>query len=40
MALLIDWRLSIVTNGKVATLEEAKARFKESLAKARGHDPA
>jgi hypothetical protein len=39
MTLLVDWRLGIVKSGKVATLEEAKARFRESLAKARGRDP-
>src|SRR4030088_3505500 len=39
MTLLVDWRLGILTSGKVATLEEAKSRFRESLAKARGHDP-
>jgi hypothetical protein len=38
MTLLVDWRLGIVTSGKVATLDEAKARFRESLAKARGRD--
>jgi hypothetical protein len=37
MTLLVDSRAAIVTNGKVATLEEAKARFRESLAKAREH---
>jgi hypothetical protein len=39
MFLQVDWRAGIVTSGKVATLGEAKARFKQSLARARGHDP-
>jgi predicted RNase H-like HicB family nuclease len=34
MFMLVDWRAGVVTSGKVATLEEAKARLKESLAKA------
>jgi hypothetical protein len=38
MTVLVDWRLGIVTWRKVATLDEAKARFRESLAKARGGD--
>jgi hypothetical protein len=39
MILLADRRSGIVTNGSVASFEEAKARFRESLAKARAHDP-
>ena len=39
ITLHVDGRLGVVTSGKVTTLEEAKARFQESLAKARGHDP-
>jgi hypothetical protein len=38
MTLLVAWRPGVVTSGKIATLEEAKARFRESYAKARGRD--
>jgi hypothetical protein len=40
MMLLVDWRSGIVRNGSVATLDEAKAQLRGSLAKARGHDRA
>jgi hypothetical protein len=30
MTLIVDWRLGIVTNGKVASLEEAKTQWRKS----------